>query len=302
MRALPQVREGEVPAGLAATYRDIRLVLRAGYVPLPLRALAAVPGALKPAWRALRPNLATRAFETAADELRSALARAAASLGPPLIEPVLASEGCDVDGLDELRAQVHRFQYADPKAVLAVELLDALLAGEVLGGVERPPSMLAPLPPPPDDLPPLVLAPEAPGGVLGEVLAEILRETHLPAATADLLALGRWPRLLETAWEELGPIFHHRRLEHALAGPRALARRLVRALPHPMALAPEAFPDAHAHAESHLVIGHFAESLPRLALFVAALRVALDGPGDALDTPFEVAWPEAPDDLEPAPP
>lgn len=299
MPGLEQIREGEVPAALAGTYRDIRHALRIGYVPLLLRALAPVPGALRAAWVALRPNVATRAFEEAGDDLRAELARAAVDLGTPLIEPLLAANGSDVDEVDELREQVQLFHYADPKLLLVVAALSRALSGERVGGARVARELLAP-PPEPDDLPALVLAPEAPGGVVGEVFAEILRTTHLPAVTTDLRALGHWPVVLETAWEALAPVFGHPKLEAALAAIRASARARVQGLPYPMAFGPEAFGTAAGRAHVQRVVATFDDALPRLALFASALRVSLDGPEDALASPFAVEW--APAEPEPPPP
>lgn len=301
MPGLKQVAEKAVPASLARTYVEIRDSLRGGYVPLPMRALAAMPGVLKPLWGAIGPNVMTRAFEQGSDELRARLAQAAVSLGTPLIETVLAANGCDVDELDALRANVHRFQYVDPKVMIALEAMDALLSGEQLSGSPAAAPMLAHVPPP-DALGSIEMVSEAPGGVVGEVLASIQRELHLPSATNDLRALGSTPVFLEVAWDEIGPMFAHARPEPFLVGPRARARRIARSLPYPMQLAPGAIADAHAHAEARRLVEHFVDAWPRLTLFVAALRVALDGPEDALLSPMEVEWPEEGAPVESPPP
>jgi hypothetical protein len=292
MARIEQVREGEVPAELAGLYRDVRQVLRTSYVPLLFRLLAPEPAALKAVWRFIRPAVATKAFEEAADDLRAVLARTAVELGTPLIEPVLASAGLDVDDLDDIRGQLAIFHYTDPKLLLCVELLQALLAGETVGGRPRQSGEDEPLGGVPrEELP--ALLPEEPDGTLGRVFHDILDTTHLPIATVDLRALGRWPSFLETAWHEVGPIFRHRALGAALEAVDREGRELLQRLPHPLALARGA-PDLAGRELLARVVHVMGDALPRLALFASALKVALDGVQDAMDSPYPVDWGDRP--------
>lgn len=301
MPGLDQVREGEAPAALAGTYVEINEVLRAGFVPLLFRAIAAVPGALKPLWRALRPSLASRAFEQAGDDLRASLALAAVELHTPLIEPALAASGLDVDALDEVRELVQLFHYVDPKLLLAHAAIERALHGERVGGAAVSGLLAGPVPPP-GPLPPLRLAPEHPGGIQGELFDEILAATRLPVATTDLRALARYPDFLATAWEGLSPVFRDRRIDAVLGAIARRVRELLPALPGPIELAPDVLPDPQARARLQSVIDHLGPALPRLALLASVLRVALDGPEAALDSPFGLDWDALWTDLEPAPP
>lgn len=295
---LEQVREGEVPAALAATYVDIRQVLRTTYVPLLFRLLAPEPALLKGTWKVLRPALATRAFEEAADDLRAFLARTAVELGTPLIEPVLASDGLDVDDLDDIRGQVAIFHYTDPKLLLCAELLQALLAGETVGGRPRTPLDDTPLPEGAAETLPLpALLPEDPAGALGQVFHEILDMTHLPVATVDLRALGCWPTFLETAWREVGPIFRNRGLAAALEAIDSKGRHLLVRLPHRVAL-PHGADGVPGGERLARVVSMMGDALPRLALFASALKVALDGVQDAMDSPYPLEWDDTADSLE----
>ncbi len=288
---LEHIREGEAPAELAGTFRDLKHGLRLSYVPLFFQALAPVHGALKSAWRLLKPNVTTRAFEEQADELRAELVHAAVDLGTPLIEPVLQAGGFDGDELDELRDQVLLLQYADPKLLLCVEALVPALEGVTVGGARLPAELLAKLPDVPEgELPELHLTNEHPGGVVGEVFREILATTHLTVPTVGLRALAHWPTFVELAWEELAPIFRHRRLEVALNELSSSAARRARELPYPIEFGPDAFESPAHRAHVARIAGIFADALPRLAFFSAALRVSLDGPQDALDSPYPVEW------------
>jgi len=292
---LDQIHEGEAPAEVAGLFRDIRRELRLTYVPLLFRTLAAHRGALRAVWEQLRPNVATRAFETLADELRARLATQAVDLGVPLIEPVLSSVGLDVDEIDEIREQVDLFHYADPKVLLCVGALEGLVRGSPVGGHLLRAELLATLPEgAPPDVPELALMPEEPGGVVGELFHEVIRTLGLPVAEIDLRALGHWPPFVDAAWREVGgPMFGHPHLQPALDelldSVRMLAGRLpFRVDPNTGLLADH----PETGAAGGRVVSQLGGPLLRLALFAAALKVSLDGAQAALDSPFPVSWEE----------
>ena len=296
MNTLEQVREGEVPAELAGVYRDIRHCLRTTYVPLPFRVLAAHRGALRGIWEQLRPNVMTRAFEEYAGDLRASLARAAFDLGTRLIEPVFASEGIEADDLEAAREQIDLFHYTDPKVLLCLAALHAMESGGVSGRT-LPAGMLAHVPEADPEMPSFVLPPEEPGGITGEVLHNVTRGLGLPVAEIELRTLGHWPEMLEIAWEQLAPILQHRALPEALTQVRQEAAQFAELFPFAlnparglMAKTPE------TGAVVARVIETLAEPSLRLALFVSALKVAIDGPEDALGSQFQVEWDEPPID------
>ena len=100
----------------------------------------------------------------------------------------------DEDDVDDLRAQIDVFHYADPKLTLCATVLARALEGHRVGGAHVRPALCAALPPgAPTDMP--VPARAQDRAAVGEVLREILRATHLPATDADLQAVGRWPGL-----------------------------------------------------------------------------------------------------------
>jgi hypothetical protein len=298
MTGLEQVREGSAPAALAGRFREIRRLLRVPWVPLFYRALAPMPDALQAAWPALAPNVETRAFEEAADDLRVLLTRTAVELGTPLLEPMLLSRGYDVDEIDEMRDALQLFHYVDPKLMLVTGGLVQLDEGRFLGGARRAEWALEPVPPA-LDLPSPMLAPERPGGRVGEILDALVRAIHLPDVTADLRVLGHWPGLLEESWDALSTLFARPALEPSLTLLRAEAHAAWQRMPHRVApLADDAMTPSH-HARYARLLRQFDDAGPRLALFAAALRVSLEGPENAMASPFPIDWPPA--DLE-APP
>src|SRR4051812_49050956 len=118
-------------------YELVTRKMRVGRVPLLFKALAAEK-ALVPCWNALRPAIRVRAFEEAADDLRTRAARAAVELGCPLIETQLEWAGYDVDEIDEIRGQVNVFHYQEPKILLYAAILWEALHDVAGGGRETP--------------------------------------------------------------------------------------------------------------------------------------------------------------------
>lgn len=290
MPTIPQIREGEVPAELAGTYADIRHCLRVSFVPLLFRAIAPQPGALKLLWRQLRPNVTTRAFENSADALRARLATTSVNLGTGLIEPVLLSNGLDVDDLDDLRQQIDIFHYVDPKLLLCAVILQRMLDGATVGGLHVDVSMRAKIPEEiPSDMAPLTLLERGRDGIMRDILKEILASTHLPSSTEDLRALGRWPGFIEVAWQELRSVFQHPELENSLDAIRYEAEMRAQRLPYAMEL-----PEKELRAKGgdlkllRNAVNVMFEALPRLSFFVATLTVAMDGAQDGLESPFPI--------------
>jgi hypothetical protein len=298
---LQQIREGEAPAELAALYLDVRKELRLPFVPLLFRALAPHPGALRACWDQLRPNIATLPFEALADRLRIALAHAAVNLGTPLIEPVLASAGLDVNDTDEIREQVDLFHYADPKVLLCLTALDAGLESSSWPRVRHPSTRTfeagAPL-----DTPELVLTSENPGGVAGELLDEIKRTLGLPVAEIELRALGHSPEFMDAAWREAGaPLFRHPNVTAELERVHEEALRLAKHLPYPVDRSRGLFAEEPpAMAAVSRVVATLRMPLLRLALLTAGLKVALDGAEDALMSSYSMETGPTPiDEIEP---
>src|SRR3954470_24654574 len=125
---LAVVDETDADRATIEIYELVTRKLRVGRVPLLFKALAAEK-ALVPCWNAMRPAIRVRAFEEAADDLRTRAARAAVELGCPLIETQLEWAGYDVDEIDEIRGQVDIFHYLDAKLLMAVAVLSGAMDG-----------------------------------------------------------------------------------------------------------------------------------------------------------------------------
>src|SRR3954469_11737601 len=128
LERLAVVDETQADRQTVEIYELVTRKMRVGRVPLLFKALAAEK-ALVPCWNVLRPAIRVRAFEEAADDLRTRAARAAVELGCPLIETQLEWAGYDLDEIDEIRGQVDIFHYLDAKLLMGVSILAEALSG-----------------------------------------------------------------------------------------------------------------------------------------------------------------------------
>jgi hypothetical protein len=280
MPHVEQIRDGEVPAALAATYVELRRVFGASEAPDLFRALAPIPSALATSWRALGPNVRTAAFERHVKALHGRAVRASVDLGTPLLEPLLLSVGLDVDALDALRDEVRLLEACETRAWLFSAGLRRWLAGERLTGHHGLSTALAGE----------HVATQArssggrhPGGVAAELSARLSGLLHLPGPTRLVDALARSEPVFAAVLEGLEPVLQHRAFGEAVTRLGHDAR--LRWDRMPLDVAPFESDVAPADlARWRHVAALFEEAQTRHGLFSAALRVGLDGAEDALVT------------------
>jgi hypothetical protein len=280
MPHVEQIRDGEVPAALAATYVELRRVFGASEAPPVLRALAPIPTALECSWRALGPNVRTAAFERHARSLHARAVRAAVELGTPLLEPVLLSAGLDVDELDALRDEVRRLETAETRGWLFAAGLGRWLAGErLLGhrGLSASRARSHPAAPHAD------FVVEHISGIPAELSGRLERALHLPEPTLLVRLLGRSERPLAVVLDELEPLLQQRAFDAAATRLASDARLRWDRMPHDVP-AFDADVEAAELARWRHVAALFEEAGARHGLFAAALRVGLDGAENALET------------------
>jgi hypothetical protein len=256
-------------------------------VPVELRVLAGFSVFLPRMWDAVRPNLATRDFEDAADQLRASAVEAAARMdrlaaGVPLGE----SETYRLRGLLDLH------HYVSPKLLLLAATVRAALDGALLGPVvenmgaieqvERgaPPAMHA-----------LEMVAERPeDATVRELLADIEETLELPAASGDWRSLALFPDYLAAFWARLRPVA----LGDAWRGAgRALgqeARSLALGLPHPVPLSRERLANLGEDLRGvYRATDDLERILPGVVLDVALASLEWSSPGDLAESPFPAA-------------
>jgi hypothetical protein len=284
------VDETEADRPTIEVYELATRKVRIGRVPLLFRALAAEK-ALLPCWNALRPAIRVRAFEEAADDLRTRAARAAVDLGCPLIETQLEWAGYDVDEIDEIRGQVDIFHYVDAKILMMVATLAQALEGGV-GGAKKGARAEQRLPRGvPQDMDSIELVPEDANGNLGKSFRSIRGHLGLGLVPDDFRALGRWPKYLELAWADARKRDADARASVALSELSSQADDAARQLPVRVEVSAGALQDAGADPDRvRALVERFRKAMPGLVLDLALFKVQLDGAEMARESPFPIRW------------
>ena len=143
MASFREVSEAGAAGETAAVYGEIRRTCAVPYVSSLFRHLAAYPGLLPWAWRALRPALLSGAAQQLA--WRRVDISGLPPL-PPLSRAELAGLGVDADGLAAIRIVCRSFARVSP-----VNLVTAASLAGLLG--QRPPDAEPPVPLEPAELP-----------------------------------------------------------------------------------------------------------------------------------------------------
>lgn len=271
-------------------YELITRKMRIGRVPMLFRALAAEK-ALLPCWPLLRTVIRTRAFEEAADDLRSRAARAATDAKISLIETQLEWAGYDLDEIDEIRGQVDVFHYQDPKLLMATVVLLGALEAAGIGGAKSSPRGQQRVPRGvPADMDHIELVPDDASGALGKTFRAIRAQLGLGLVPDDYRALGRWPKYLELAWGDARKRDSDPRAQEAVAELGKLAEQFAQQMPVKLAVAPALEAAGVEVARVRALLERFRKALPELVMDLAILKVQLDGPEQARESPFPIRW------------
>jgi hypothetical protein len=287
---LALVDETQADRQTIEAYELVTRKLRIGRVPLFFKALAAEK-ALLPCWQALRPAIRLRAFEEAADDLRTRAARAAVDLGCPLIETQLEWAGYDVDEIDEIRGQVDIFHYVDAKLLMAVAVLVQAVNGGV-GGVKKGARAEQRVPRGvPPDMDHIELVAEDSDGALAKTFKSVRAHLGLGLVPDDFRALGRWPKYLELAWSDARKRDDQDRARAAVSELGRQADDAATQLPARVQVGDETLRAAGADPDRvRALLQRFRSVQPGLVLDLALFKVQLDGAEMARESPFPIRW------------
>ncbi len=293
-RKFPQVDHAEAAGELKEIYGDMQATLRVGWVAFACRVLATFPAYLPLAWRAARPNFATRYAERAADELR-ALALLPGS-PPPDPRPELRGLGWAEARVDEVRGALDVLNYGNAKYMLLLAAWAEEIQGRSSGGADLSPEDVAPIPygategagslrlVDPDEASPEV-----------QELFERVTDSHFHhGPSSDYRVLAAWPEYLRLALDEaLEPVV---RTEEYDAVARALlmrARELARGFPAPAGIGREALAEKCSPSEIAGLTGllfMYQRFICDVTIDMIRLKQALDGPEAAAASPFPIPY------------
>ncbi|WP_257459445.1 halocarboxylic acid dehydrogenase DehI family protein [Archangium lipolyticum] len=265
-----QVSEREAHGDVERVLHEMRRTLRVTGLDVTVRTWARFERFLVGMWEAMGPNAETRAFESAADEVRAWAVDAAERQGPlGAWDAVTLGESQRY----HLRGALELYHYLDPKMLVFTSAVQLALRDEPvgtlqpLGSAERiergaPARMMAMewVPEPVED------------ARLRGLFKDIQETVGPPSLPGDFRGLGLWPEYLEAAWARLKPRMKGEEWARASDALLALSRRLARSLPYEVALSRERLEVLHEDAEViHRMTAQFEWRLPVLVLAMATL-------------------------------
>lgn len=282
---LGEIMPDEVDEPVARIYEELRTTFRVPFVNFLFRVLANYPEPFAEAWAALRPTLGTVGFERAADHLR------AAAVSEPTI-PTADVDWSAMEGLARVRAFTASIHYVLPKLLLTAIALDRLLGREdeaareavepIWLGMEAATALPAGSAAGTVRIP--LLDPHDAQGRVHGVFEDIKKRHGHPGVASYYRALGHWPDLLATLWNEVSPGIGSASRTRQKDRVVSLAASLDAAL-HP-ALPRLSHPGVRSGELAALLSVFRYRLIPDLLLDVTHIRAVLDGQGAAYASPF----------------
>ncbi len=266
-----EVAEHKARGEIERVYHEIRQTLRVSGVNLNFRTWARYEKFFPAMWDAVRPNLETRAFEYAADEVRARAVRAAEKLGR-LGVPGHVQLGDSQ--LYQIQAALDLYHYVNPKLLVLTSALKLALDGEPIGGsgpggrvelieLGEPLRMY-----------PMEMVSDESDEEVRAIFEDIKQTLSLPSVNSDYRTLALWPDYLEAAWRELKPYVareDYRRFSDEL---REQARALARSLPYPIPLSRQRVAELGEDADRIIeTIDRFEQLLPSLIINIALFEL-----------------------------
>lgn len=265
------VGEHEAAGEIERVYHEIKQVLRVSGVNLNFRTWAGYGTFLPTTWDAIRPNLETRIFEDAADQIRAEAVRAAHRLGGEQLGkqlPLGQSQSYQIQKALDL------YHYINPKLLLLTSAVRLALSGAELKGrapqadfelIERGC---------PADMYPMEMVSDKPDEpTVKKTFKDIQLTLSLAAINSDYRTLALWPDYLSAAWRGLKPIVQRQEYKEACDELREIAREQAVNLPYAVNLSMEKVKELGEDEEVLEKTEAFEKLLPGLIINIALLEL-----------------------------
>lgn len=282
---LPDIMPDQADEKIKPVYEDIQRTLRVPIVNLIFRTLANYPDYLVSLWEQLSPTLHTRAFEQAADSLRS----------EALLKPVPEVPKKDLestDNIDKLRAFNDTIHYVLPKLLLVTTAFEfstfGLDAGS--GGNDAGSNSSATIPQGAAEGTTKVqmVDPDKASDQVQRLFKAIKERHGHPLVSSYFRGLGNWPDFLEQTWHQLQPIVGTKAYEERKHKLVAQAESSTQQLAFPKLK--QTMLNENQSAEARAILAAFRlKFIPEMLLDAALIKAMLDGVEEATSSRFSVA-------------
>ncbi len=265
-----QVSEREASGGVERVLYEMRQTLRVTGLDVAARTWAGFERFVVAMWEAMGPNAETRAFESAADEVRAEAVEAVVRLGR-----LGAWDAVDLGESQRyhLKGALELHHYLQPKMLVFISAVKQALWGQPVGRLQPMGSAERIERGAPARMMELEWVSERPDDArLRSLFKDILKTVGPPSLPGDFRALALWPEYLEAAWERLKPAMAREEWKRACVGLLNTSRRLSLDLPYEVALSRERLEVLHEKVDTLLrVTEQFERRQPSLVLGMAWL-------------------------------
>jgi hypothetical protein len=285
LRRPKQVKEYEAAGEIERIYHEIQETLRVTGVNLNFRIWARYEKFFPVMWEAVCPNVETRFFENAADQLRAEAVYIAERWARPDITsrmPLGESQRYHI------QAALMLYHYINPKLLLIRSSIKLALDGESIRQVSAgSPLELIARGAPAKMYPMEMVAEKPPDKRLRNLFDDIKQTLSLSSINSDYRTLALWPDYLAAAWAWLKLFIESEEYRLASNSLREMARALARSLPHAVPLSYERVQDLGENiSEVVKTTEQFEALLPSLIINITLLGLDWYTPEEYARSPF----------------
>ncbi len=278
------VDEYEAHGETERIYHQLRQTVRVTGVNLNFRTWAGFEHFFPAMWDTVQPNLETRIFEDAADQVRAQAVHAADLLGRV---GAVAEADLGESQAFQVRAALNLYHYVNPKMLVLTSAVRLALEGESPGQPESTDVELIARGAPAGMYPMEMVDEDPESNQVEKVFRDIKKTLGLSQINSDYRTLALWPDYLEAAWKGLKPITQRDEYRTAADVLRERSRTLARRLPHPIPLSPEQVEALGEDADEVMqTTERFEQLLPGLILNIALLALDWAEPEALARSPF----------------